>query len=263
MKRFLQPFSLALGLWSLILMLGFLFQIDFLTQLWPWQLGRFSALFMASMFAAIAAPVIWVGIKGETGVIFGGAVNLGVMLAGMGVFSLQLYLADNSRQAILYFAIVLLSSVLIIIGVGWQSWGLTFKDSRPTPPIVRYSFIVFAIALFLVGSALVFKTPNIFPWNLSEELMVLYGWVFLGDMCYFLFGVYQPKWANAQGHLMAFLAYDLVLIVPFIQHLSDVLPEQRTSLIIYIAVLVYSGLLAIYFLFFHKETRFGSLAQTV
>jgi hypothetical protein len=55
--------------------------------------------------------------------------------------------------------------------------------------------------------------------------------------------------------LLGFLAYDLVLIGPFLQHFSTVRPEMRLSLVLYTAVVVYSGLLAIYFLFLHPPTR--------
>ena len=46
-----------------------------------------------------------------------------------------------------------------------------------------------------------------------------------------------------------------MLIVPFIAHLSTVQPNLRPNLIIYIAVLVYSGSLAIYFLLLNPATR--------
>ena len=128
-------------------------------------------------------------------------------------------------------------------------------DDSPMPAPVRYSFALFAVVLFLVGTALVLKRPNIFPWVLSTELSVLYGWIFLGAMCYFIYGFFVPKWANAKGQLLGFLAYDLVLIVPYLSHFSKVSDELRLSLIIYVAVIIYSGLLAIYYLFINPSTR--------
>ncbi len=184
---------------------------------------------------------------------FGGAVDLVVTFSGMGLFSIQLYLADTSRQLILVFGIVSLLSALILVGIAWQSRGLEIKDKRPTPRVVRFSFALFALALLLAGGALIFKTNNIFPWNIGEELRVLYGWIFLGAMCYFIYALVKPQWGNAKGQLMGFLAYDLVLIVPFLQHFSDVVPEQRLSLTIYVGVLIYSGLIAAYFLFIDKR----------
>jgi hypothetical protein len=59
---------------------------------------------------------------------------------------------------------------------------------------------------------------------------------------------------------LGFLAYDLVLIMPFLQHFSDVLPEQRASLIVYTTVLVLSAGLAVYYLFIHRATRLAVVA---
>jgi hypothetical protein len=261
MNQYLARSLIVSGIILLLLGLAFFFQLDFVRFVWPWQISPLSAVFLASICAAIAAPIIWMGLRRETAAIAGGAVNLFVTAFAMAIFCFQLYAADNSRQPILFFGIVSAIFALYCAWLGWISYDVPFDDNRPMPAFVRFSFVIFALALFLTGGALVLKTPNIFPWPLSEELRVMYGWIFLGAMCYFIYAVYKPYWGNAQGQLLGFLAYDLVLIVPFLLHFSDVLPEQRLSLIIYVTVLVYSGLLATYYLFVNKETRLGSVAQ--
>ncbi len=61
---------------------------------------------------------------------------------------------------------------------------------------------------------------------------------------------------------MGFLAYDVILIIPFLQRLPTISDELRVSLIIYLAVVTYSGLLAIYYLFIKPKTRiWGDIAQ--
>jgi hypothetical protein len=65
----------------------------------------------------------------------------------------------------------------------------------------------------------------------------------------------QTQLHNAAGQLAGFLAYDLVLIVPFLQRLPNVPADQRLGMYIYTTVVIYSGLLAIYYLFIHPETR--------
>ena len=127
---------------------------------------------------------------------------------------------------------------------------IPFHESAVSPPIVRLSFIAFAVILVLVGGALVLQLGNMFPWKLAREQSVLYGWIFLGAACYFLHALWMPAWGNARGQLMGFLAYDLVLIAPFLKHFSTVDPALRVNLIVYVAVLVYSGALAVYALFF-------------
>ena len=86
----------------------------------------------------------------------------------------------------------------------------------------------------------------------------VFGCIFLGDAFYFLYGMFRPNWHNALGQLLSFLAYDLVLIFPFIGLISTVEPDLLVSLIIYIIVLMYSAGLAVYYLFIDSQTRFGA-----
>lgn len=253
MHRFLQSLSLASGILFGLLAIGFAFQVPWVLALFPWNLSYLSAIFIASILIAIAIPTVWIGWKGEIGSVFGGAIDLVVTFSGMGLFSIQLYLGDTSRQSILVFGIVSLISAAVLAGIAWQSRGIEMKDKRSTPRLVRFSFALFAVALLLAGGALILRTNHIFPWNIGEELRVLYGWIFLGAMCYFIYALVKPQWGNAKGQLMGFLAYDLVLIVPFLQHFDDVIPEQRLSLTIYTGILIYSGLIAAYFLFIDKR----------
>jgi hypothetical protein len=133
-----------------------------------------------------------------------------------------------------------------------------FRDTRPLPNGVRFSFVAFLVILTLVGAALVLHMANIFPWRLGPEQSVLYGWIFLGAACYFLYALMKPAWGNTQGQLLGFLAYDLVLIGPFRKHFASVDPALRINLVIYTGVIIYSGLLAAYYLFVSKTTRLGS-----
>ena len=81
------------------------------------------------------------------------------------------------------------------------------------------------------------------------------SWMFLGAAMYFAYALLRPSWVNAAGQLAGFLAYDVVLIVPFLVRLPNSQPDQRLGLGIYTAVVIYSGLLAVYFLFIHRSTR--------
>jgi hypothetical protein len=138
-----------------------------------------------------------------------------------------------------------------------RKWG-NRPNAQPTPGFVRVSYVIFILVLLAVGAALILKIPNTFPWPLKPESSVVFGWMFVGDAFYFLYALLYPGWPNARAQLWSFLAYDLVLIGPFIGHFSNVKPESRNSLIVYTAVLVYSGLLAIYYLFLHRTTRVGA-----
>ena len=82
--------------------------------------------------------------------------------------------------------------------------------------------------------------------------------IFLGSAVYFAYGLYRPVWGNAKGQLVGFLAYDLVLIVPFAR-LWPVAPSL--SLAVYLAVIVVSALLAIGFLLVSPTYRLWSKAE--
>jgi hypothetical protein len=123
--------------------------------------------------------------------------------------------------------------------------------------LVRVSFGVFIVSLILAGGALVFRIP-VFPWALNADSSVIFGCIFIGDAFYFLYSLLYPRWHNALGQLLSFLAYDLVLILPFLLLFETVKPEYTLSLIAYVAVLIYSGAIAVYFLFVNSKTRLGS-----
>jgi hypothetical protein len=107
----------------------------------------------------------------------------------------------------------------------------------------------------VVSTRLIFKVPNTIPWKITPELSVVIGGMFLGAAAYFVYALLRPSWVNSAGQLVGFLAYDVVLIVPFLTRLPSAAPEVRLGLTIYTAVVTLSGLLAIYYLFIHKPTR--------
>jgi hypothetical protein len=256
----MRPLSLISGLVACVVATCFLLRVPFVVAMFPWNLGypadsQLSSIFIGSILFAIGLPTLWIGWKGEVASAFGGAIDLVVTFAGVGIFSMQLYLANNNRESVLYFGVFSLISVVILAAIAWQTRKLPMNDQRPIPLPVRLSFGFFVLALLIAGGALIFKTNNIFPWNINAEVRVIYGWIFLGAMCYFLFALLRPHWGNAQGQLLGFLAYDLVLIVPFVQHFSTVSNQQRLSLTIYVGVLIYSGIVAFYYLFINRETR--------
>jgi hypothetical protein len=86
---------------------------------------------------------------------------------------------------------------------------------------------------------------------------VIFGFIYLGAAVFFIYGFLQPYWSNAAPQLIGFLAYDLVLIGPFVDRFDEVSGRQLLSLSIYTAVLVLSGALAFHYLFLSDRTRAG------
>lgn len=256
MTRLLRLAFVMLGIISIGVTIGLLLEQEWVFSLIPWKLSRLSSIFVASILLASGMPVLWIGLSGEMAAAASGSLDLTLMYGGIAAYTAQLYRADTSRDAVLRFSIACGLYALISLGLFLWTRRIPFHKTYPTPRSVQFSFALFALILILVGGALVTKEPNIFPWLLKPELSVLYGWIFLGAAVYFLYLFTNRKWGNAQGQLIGFLAYDLVLIGPYLNHFRHVPSHLLDSLILYLAVLIYSGALAIYYLFLHPDTRF-------
>jgi hypothetical protein len=244
---------IAFGVLNLVMAVGFFWQLPWATALWPWPDSRLSYIFLASIAAAIGAPTLWLALSEEYGALRGGLVNLGLIGVGMATAGFSVYAAEGNAGAL---ALALGGLVLLAVNAGlflvMRRYPL--RDPRPTPGPVRVSFMVYTAALVGVGVALVLG-GQVFPWPLKPASALVFGSAFLGAACYFAYGVLQPRWHNARGQLWAFLAYDLVLILPFLAHFATVQSGHLLSLIIYIVVLVQSGGLAVYYLFINPQTR--------
>ena len=243
----LRLFLLASGAVSLVLTVGFFLQAPWATAVWPWPASRLSCIFLSSIAAAIGVPVLWLAGSGQTRAMEAGALDLAIMFAGMTPFAFFFY-GDSGQPAVLAYAIgcVLLCALNAALAI--RSRGYAVRDPRPMPALVRISFAVFATILVLVAIALIAGAPHVFPWPLPRESSIMFGWIFIGAAVYFAHGVLRPSWSNACGQLAGFLAYDLILMKPYVQHFKVVKPAHALSLKIYVGVLVYSGLLAVFYL---------------
>jgi hypothetical protein len=246
------------GIGFLVLTAGFFWQMAWATALWPWPDGRLSYIFLSSITAAVAAPMIWIGMSAEFGAARGGAVNLGITAAGTAAYMFILY-GREQRLQLLVSAVV--AAVLTLVNVGIYVWSSRqpIRERRRQPLLVRVSFGLFIVILLLVAGLLIGQAPVVFPWPLRPESSVIFGLIFLGAGSYFAVGLRSASWHGAKGQLIGFLAYDLVLIGPYLAHFAAVDPAHRLSLILYVAVLVYSGALAIYYLFLNPGTRSWSV----
>lgn len=261
MDKFLRFVMLGGGIAILILAAGYFWQWPWAIATWPWADGRLSYTFIAAIQAAIAAALIWIGVTREWGAMAGGALNLVVMMAGLAVlFALR---ASQGRPELWPYAVFSMLSVPVNAGIFWWSHRLPLRDNRPAPRPVRLSFVLFTAVLLLVGGALLLRLAYIFPWPLNPDSAAVFAWIFIGDAFYFLYAVWRPKWQYASAALWSFLAYDLVLIGRFLLHFGSVTPELRLSLFVYTAVLIFSGTLAVYYLFINRETRSLALVSAI
>jgi hypothetical protein len=254
MNRYFRYFMFALCAIQLFFAVAFTFQLPIALQVWPLSYPtQLSFIFIGSIFLAAATPTFWCLVSKEYGALSGIALDYLLIFVPITIFTLQLGAANNSRLA-LFSA---LCAGEVILGAGLLLWSIRIpiRNPRPMPRLVRWSFIFFVIALLVVGIQMVLKVPNVLPWDITAEGSVIYGWIFLGAAAYFIYALVRPSWQNSIGQLLGFLAYDVVLIGPFLARLPTIAPGRRLALLVYTAVVSYSGLLAIYYLFINPATR--------
>ena len=238
-----------------LLAIAFFLQLPFAVSLWPFQgTTPLTFIFISSIFAAAAASTLWAAASKNYGALAGIGLDYIAILAPVSILSFQLGASSGNSQLTVYGIACAFGS---LFGLGLLLWSIRIPmdTTIPLPSFVRWTFVIFIIALLFVSVQMILKVPNVIPWKITPELSVVIGWMFLGAAMYFAYALLRPSWVNAAGQLAGFLAYDVVLIVPFLTRLPTVAPELRIGLIIYTAVVIYSGLVAIYYLFLGKSTR--------
>lgn len=253
--RVVRPVLFMVGATQAILAAAYFLRLPLVVDLWPFPgTTPLTFIFVSSILAAAAASTLWVAATENYGAFAGIGLDYVTILGPLAVLHFQLAAATENAQFSLYG---IASVGWALFGLGLLLWSIRIPMDRtvPTPALVRWSFAAFVIALIIVSTRLILEVPGAIPWKITPELSVVIGWMFLGAAVYFAYGFLRPVWVNAAGQLAGFLAYDLVLIGPFLARLPTVAPEHRDGLIVYIGVLVYSGLVATYYLFIHGPTR--------
>jgi hypothetical protein len=243
----------VVGLIDLMLAAGFFFQQPWATALWPLPDTPLSYAFIAAILAGGAAPLIWIGLSGDFAALAGYGLSFGIMYAGMGLSALLFYLRDQN-PSLAVFALVM-GILAVTGGILFMRTRHSTQGGQQTPRIVIYAFMAEVLVLAGAGILLILKVPNTLPWNLSPESSVLYGWVFLGLAFYYLYAVLSPKWTHAQGPLLGFLVYDLVLFSPLFARFGSLQPEHLRGQVAASLIIIFSAALGVYFLFVNSATR--------
>jgi hypothetical protein len=250
---------LLLSILFLLLAVVFYTQSPLVRQIWPWTgyqtLARISYSFVAAAIASFAVPLLWVALSGDIGAAAGISLLLAVSFLGSGIYMLQEFLASGSSR-LLVGALVCLAVFLGAAALFLFSRRIPFRDATPHPRSLRVAFWVFVFSLLGGGFWLVIKHPLSFPWTISTEAYVIYGWAFLGGTAYGAYALLKPVVSNARGQLIGFLAYDLLLLLPFFANLGTVRPDRHWNFVMFIATFLFSGAVAVYYLFLHPQTRF-------
>lgn len=255
MTKVVTYFLYFVGATQLFFALAFFLQWPWAINLWPFPgTTPLTFIFISSIFAAAGASTLWAVASGNLGALAGIGLDYLTILVPVTIFAFRIGASSNDSRMIVSSVLCLIGAVFGLALFLW-SRRIPLDQTVPMPRIVRWSFIVVIIILLIVAGRMILQVPNAIPWMVTPELSVVIGWMFLGAAIYFAYGVLFPSWLNAAGQLIGFLAYDIVLIVPFLTRLPTTAPEFRVGLSIYTAVVTLSAILAIYYLFINKATR--------
>jgi hypothetical protein len=238
----------ATGAAAVALAVGLLSGAHWSARLWPvaYQ-SRLAPIFLSSVLAAVGAACLYMALRADWRTARPAGLALAAAsLCAIGAFMLLPELSGLPFRLRVVFgaaAGAVLGAILAL-----NSGRYAALDPRRMPLFARVSFAVFGIVLLATGIGLVARMPNVFPWRLDVVSSVLYGAIFIGLACNYLYGAIVGTVEDARVSLIGFLVYDIVLLPPFLGLFGDVPPARMTSLTVYTAVLVYSALLALYYL---------------
>ena len=245
---FLRVVYLASGVAGGLAAIGFTIAAPAVRELWPWPDGPLSHAFVGAVLAAFAAGSLFVGLTGRwraaqpalAGLVVasaGSAVYLG-MLHQSGEFG-PLHWHAGAMAACAFLALLLLP--LSRGGEASLAWMST---------LARWSCVAFALALAVVAGALIAGQDNVFPWVLHSETSVLFGLIFVGLSVAYALTALRNERGSGIVTLLGFLVYDALLLPRFMPLLPSIPPERLPSLVAYCAVLGFSAVVAVDFLFF-------------
>ena len=252
-----RSLPLALGATAIAaaaLAIGFASQASWATGMWPFETGRLSNFFLGAILAATALATLWVSTTRDWGALRASALFPFLSLSAIAIY-LVVQQASGAHSGLVPFAVGMTLAATYALALMLVGARFELQHRRPLPRVVRDSFALFAAVLAIAGGALTAGADDVIPWPVGEESLVMFGFVFLGAAASYLWGAVRPAWGYAYAPLLGFLAYDVFLLPPLVGHFSDVSPDQRTSLILYVAVLLYSGVLASYYLLIRRDTR--------
>jgi len=236
----------------------FSLRLEIADDVWPVEgTGPLSFTLIGSFFASACAATLWCLWERQPGALFGLGLDYLTIFGLLAVLAFTL--SDGSSVFVVVAAALIIGAVLVASAL-LPAIRSPITDQRPQPRLVRWSFYGSVLWLVAVGIALVLEVRDVLPWPVPGKFSVIAGCLFLGAGAFLGYSVLRPSWANAGGQLAAFLAYDVVLLYPLLALFSEVDADLRINLIVYTWVVIYSALLAAFYLFVNRQTRV-SLSQ--
>lgn len=214
-KKLIRGVVIAIVAVQVLVGIGFYRNADWATSLWPLPDVRMTYIFLASMTASTAAVIIWPVIRNDLGALRAAAFNISFASPPIGLYLLWLAWDRGERD------LIAPGIMFVVVGLAALTFGrwiraIPIRHNRLLPKIVRMTLVGFCVLLVPVGTALLFQMDNVFPWTLSPENSTVAGVIFLSAAALFGFVLVNPQRIYGELSFASFLAYDLVLAVPYL-----------------------------------------------
>jgi hypothetical protein len=250
----LKALFFATGLAAAITAAGYVTQQHWALSSWPWADGRLSNIFVGSILAAVALPMLWIGWSGQFAAAAGGFLHLGVLLGGAASVLFSLAVTRGGGSMLAWAAGAAAAALACFVLARWAH-RLPARDRRPITRTMRAWFVLYVLILVPGGVALLWHVPGVMPWPLKPESSSVYGWILLSAVCSFVYPLLRPHVEYVYVGLLGFLAYDLVLLPPFVRHFGAVPPAFHTTLVVYTSVLALTAAISLWYLLISPHTR--------
>ena len=234
------------GVLFLVLALGFILPITYISDLWPWSASPLAYIFLAALLISYGSGSLLIAYLQDWSAALAGTLALIVAFAGFGIHALiQLASGSSPGNNLMLPALILLAIAGLAAGTLRTARETPPKDSRPIPGPIRVLLSLFAPVLLASGAAILFQIPAVLPWQLSAETSMLLGWILMGlSINYGYVGV-CGTWSAARVLLFGFLFYCLAVIIPFVEHFYAVDDTHFISLAVNTGVAVVGPIFAV------------------
>ena len=248
------------GAFFLALAFGFAFQVTWITALWRWLEAPIAGGYFAAVLASFAAGSFLIAWSGEWRAAAGGAGAVILTCLGFAAHTGVRYAQGEGGDLLIHAAVLIVIAALAATTL-FSSLKSAVPDKRPVPRALRFFFCGFALLVLVCGIAVLFGTPGILPWNLSEQTSMLIGWIFVGLSAEYAYVALRGGWSDARVLLVGFIVYAAAFSVPLVGHVGAVDPDYVSSLIANIGVLALSAPLAVHYLLIEHVQRQRALAS--
>jgi hypothetical protein len=231
----------------LLLALGFMLQVAWVTSLWRWDESPLVNSYIAALLASFGVGSLLLAWSGNPRAAAGGALSLVILGFGFAAHVAAGLLAGEALGLGVHAA-VLAGVAALAAGTLRSSLHAEASRERQLPLALRVFASLFALLVLVCGAALLLDVPGIMPWQVSPQSGLLIGWVLVGLSAEYAYVAMRGQWPDAEMLLVGFLVYCAVFALPLLWNFGTVDSDHWPSQVGNVTVLALSAPLAIYFL---------------